>query len=87
MVKEMMQVRKENEEFKMEVRRMKSVDKDRTKTGMYEKNKSWKTGVNMAKRLTNEKTIEKLEWVEDGMMMNKSDIRKQIDEGNYEAIK
>ena len=41
----------------------------------------------ICKRLTNEKTIEKLEWVEGSMMMNKSDVRKQVEERNYEESK
>ena len=38
MVKEMMQIRKYNEELKKEVRRMKSVDEERITAGIYEKN-------------------------------------------------
>ena len=34
----------------------------------------------MATRLTNKKIIEKLERVEDSLMMNKSDVRKQVEE-------
>ena len=33
----------------------------------------------------NEKTIEKLEQVEESMMMNTNDVRKQVEESNYEA--
>ena len=36
-------------------------------------------------RLTNEKTIEKLERVEEGMIMKKSEIRKKVEESNYET--
>ena len=43
------------------------------------------TWANIAKWLTIEKTIEKLKQVEESMMMNKSDVRKQVEESNYEA--
>ena len=32
-----------------------------------------------------QKTIEKLERVEESMMMNKNDVRKQVEESNYEV--
>ena len=38
-----------------------------------------------AKRLTNEKTIEKLERVEEGVIMKKREIRKEVEESNYET--
>ena len=34
---------------------------------------------------TNEKTIEKLERVEEGVIMKKSEIRKEVEESNYET--
>ena len=40
---------------------------------------------NIAKRITNEKTIEKLEKVEEGMIMTKGEIRKEVEESNYET--
>ena len=49
------------------------------------KNENVKTWATIAKRLTNEKTIEKLELVEESMMINKSDVRKLVEESNYEA--
>ena len=52
---------------------------------MYEKNENVNTWATIAKRLTNEKTIGKLERVEESMMMNKNDVRKQVEEINYEA--
>ena len=45
----------------------------------YEKHALEKTWVSMTKKLTNEKIIEKF--------MNKSNIRKQVDENNHEALK
>ena len=44
-----------------------------------------KTWANIAKRLTNEKTIEKLERVEEGMIMMKCELRKEVDKSNYET--
>ena len=44
-----------------------------------------KTLTNIAKRITNEKTIEMLERVEEGMLMKKSEIRKEVEESNYET--
>ena len=44
-----------------------------------------KTWANIAKRLTNEKTIEKLERMEECMIMKKSEIRKEVEESNYET--
>ena len=46
--------------------------------------KTW-LRLGMKKRLTNEKTIEQLERVEESMMMNKSDVGKQVEQSNYEA--
>ena len=43
---------------------IKNIDKERKEAGVYEGRKSLKTWANIAKRLTNEKTIEKLERVE-----------------------
>ena len=36
-------------------------------------------------KTTNEKTIEKLERVEEGVIMKKSEIRKEVEESNYET--
>ena len=52
---------------------------------MYEKNESLKTWPSIAKRLTNEKTIEKLKSVEGSMMMNKSNVQKQVGESKYDT--
>ena len=41
--------------------------------GVHEGRESLKTWANIAKRLTNEKTIEKLERVEQGVIMKKRD--------------
>ena len=50
---------------------------------MYEGRESLKTWAHIAKRLTNEKTIEKLGSVEEGVIMKKSEIRKEVEESNY----
>ena len=64
---------------------MKNEDDKRKGAGVYEKNENVNTWATIAKRLTNEKTIEKLERVEESMMMNKSDVQKQVEESTYEA--
>ena len=43
---------------------------------MYQGSESLKTWANIAKRLTNDKTTEKLKRVEEGMLVKKSEIRK-----------
>ena len=58
---------------------------ERKETGVYEGRESLKTWANIAKRLTNKKPIEKLERVEEGVIMKKSEIRKEVEESNYEA--
>ena len=57
----------------------------RKDAGVYENNENVNTLATIAKRLTNEKTIEKLEQVEESMMMNKSDVQKQVEESNYKG--
>ena len=49
------------------------------------KNENVNTWATSAKRLTNEKTNEKFERVKEIMMMNKNDVRKLVEESNYEA--
>ena len=66
MVKEMMMLKREIEDLKTKMACMKSIDEERKEAGVYEGRESLKTWANMAKRLTNEKTIEKLERVEEG---------------------
>ena len=75
-MKDVVEVRNENEKLKQQMEQMKNED---------ENNENVKTWATIAKRLTNEKTIEKLERVEESMMMNKSDVRKQVEESNYEV--
>ena len=78
-VKNMVEARNEN--LKRQMEQMKNEDDKRKEAGVYE-NENVNT---IGKRLTDEKTIEKLERVEESMMMNKNDARKQVEEGNYEA--
>ena len=84
-MKEVVEVRNENEILKRQMEQMKNEDDKRKEAGVYEKNENVNTWATIAKRLTNEKTIEKLERVEESMMMNKSDVQKQVEESNYEA--
>ena len=53
--------------------------------GVYEDREALKTWANIGKRLTNEKKIEKLERVEEGMIMKKSEIRKEVADSIYET--
>ena len=55
---------------------MKNEDDKIIKSGVYEKNENVKTWTIIAKRLTNKKTIEKLERGEERMMIKTSDVRK-----------
>ena len=48
---------------------------------MYEGRESLKTWAHIAKRLI----IEKLGSVEEGVIMKKSEIRKEVEESNYET--
>ena len=68
--------------LKRQMEQMKNEDDKRKEAGVYEKNENVNTWATIAKRLTNEKTIEKLERVEESMMMNKNE---QVEESNYEA--
>ena len=52
------------------------VEEERKEAGVYEKHESEKIWASVAKRLTHEKTIEKVEQVEEGVCMNKNEIRK-----------
>ena len=84
-MKDVVEVRNENENLKQQMEQMKNEDDKRKEAGVYAKNENVNTWATIAKRLTNEKTIEKLERVEESMMMNKNDVRKQVEESNYEA--
>ena len=66
---------------------MKIIDEERKEAGVYEGRESLKTWANIVKRLINENTIEKLERVEEGMIMKKSEIRKEVEESNYEPTR
>ena len=90
-MKEVVEVKRENEKMKREndnlkheVEVLKNEDTKRKDAGIYEKNEDVKTWATIAKRITNEKTIEKLECVEAGMIVKKSDIRKEIEESSIE---
>ena len=69
MVKEMMKLKREIEDLKTKMACMNSIDEERKEAGVYDGRESLKTWANIAKRLTNEKTIEKLERVEEGVVM------------------
>ena len=84
-MKDVVEVRNENEKLNRQMEQMKNEDDKRKEAGVYENNENVKTLTTIAKKLTNEKTIEKLERVEEIMMMNKSDVRQQVEESNYEA--
>ena len=49
----------------------------------YEKNENVKTWATIATQMSDEKTIEKLERVEAGMLVNRSDIRKEVEESGF----
>ena len=83
-MKEVVEVKRENENLKHEVEVLKNEDTKRKDAGIYEKNEDVKTWATIAKRITNEKTIEKLESVEAGMIVKKSDIKKEIEESSIE---
>ena len=64
---------------------MKSIDKERTEAGVYEGSESLKPWANIVKRLTSNKTIDKLERVAEGMLIEKSEIGGEVEESNYES--
>ena len=76
-MKDVVEVRNEN--LKRQMEQMKNEDDKRKEAGVYENNENVNTWAIIAKRLTNEKTIEKLQQVEESMMMNKNDVHKQVD--------
>ena len=61
-MKEVVEVIRENENLKREVEGIMNEDAKRKEVGVYENVKTWAT---IAKRITNERTIEKLERIED----------------------
>ena len=60
-MKDVVEVRNENENLKRQMEQMKNEDDKRKEAGVHEKNENVNTWATIAKRLTNEKTIEKLE--------------------------
>ena len=70
-------MKRENENVKHEVEVLKNEDTKRKDAGIYEKNDNVKTWETIAKRITDEKTIEKPERVEAGIIVKKSDIKKE----------
>ena len=80
-----MKLKREIEGLKMKMACMKRVDEERKEASVYEGRESLKTWANIAKRLTNEKTLEELERVEEDVIMKKSEIRKEVEESNYDT--
>ena len=68
---------------------MRSIDLEGREAEVYEGSEYLKTWASVAKRPTNDKrnnkTIEKLERVDESMLIKKSEIRKEIEESNYES--
>ena len=84
-MKDVVEFRNENEKSKRQMEQMKNEDDIRKEAGVNEKNENIKTLAIITKRLPNEKTIEKLKRVEESMLMNKSDVRKQVEKSNHEV--
>ena len=59
-MKDVVEVRNENEKLNRDMEQMKKEDANRKEAGVYEKNENVKTWATIAKRMTDEKTIEKL---------------------------
>ena len=68
-MKDVVEVRNENEKLKRQMEQKKNGNDQRKEAGLCEKNENVKTWATIAKRPTNEKTIDKLERVEESMMM------------------
>ena len=60
-MKDVVEVRNDNEKLKREMEQMKKEDDTRKEAGVYETNENFKTWATTAKRMTDEKSIEKLE--------------------------
>ena len=58
---------------------MKNKDEKRKEVGVYENTENVKTCATIAKRMTDKKPIGKLECVESGMIVKKSDIRNEVE--------
>ena len=76
-MKDVVEVRNKIEKLKRDMQQMKKEDDNRKEAGLYENNKNVKTWATIAKRMTDEKTIEKSKRVESGMIVNRSDIKKK----------
>ena len=57
---------------------MRTKDEERKEAGVYEGNESLKTWESIAKRLTNDKTVEKLERVEESMLIKKVRLERKL---------
>ena len=77
-------LKRENENLKREVEVMKNEDAKRKGAGVHERNDNVKTWATIAKRISDERIIEKLERVETGMIVKKRDIRKEVKKSNIE---
>ena len=83
-MKDVVEVRNENEKLKREMEQLKKEDVKRKEAGVYENNENVKTWATIATRMTDKKTIEKLERVESGMIVKRSDIRNEVEERSFE---
>ena len=78
-MKDMVEVRNETEKLKPDMERLNNKDDKRKEAGVYENNENVKTWATIVKRMTDEKTIEKLERVETCMIVKRSVIRKEVE--------
>ena len=78
-------MKRENDNLKHEVEVLKNEDTKRKDAGIYEKNENLKILETIAKRITDEKTIDKLEHVDAGIIGKKSDIRKEVEESSIKG--
>ena len=72
------EIKKGNEDMKKKVECMRNIDEQRNVAGVYDGSESLKTWASIAKRLTNHTTIEKVERVEESMLIKKSEIRRKL---------
>ena len=85
MVKEMIKLKREIGDLKTKMACIKSIYEERREAGVYDGRESLKSWANISERLTNEKTTEKLERVEEGIIMKKSGIRKEVEDSNCDT--
>ena len=83
-MKDVVKVRNENEKLKRDMEQMKKDDDNRKEAGVYENNENVKTWTTIAKRMPDGKNIEKYERVESGMIVNRSEIRNEVEERRFE---